>query len=95
MGVGAGVFFLAGFADVPAAVIFGGVIGDSVNCQRMLVEAPLAEGGWRGRGWRPYFREEPETDGNLRAVEEPAGKGDHAVHEVGRANADGEGEPSR
>jgi len=26
---------------------------------------------------------EPETDGNLRAVEELAGEGDHAVHEVG------------
>ncbi len=29
------------------------------------------------------FREEPEADGNLRAVEELAGEGDHAVHEVG------------
>jgi hypothetical protein len=25
----------------------------------------------------------PEADGNLRAVEELAGEGDHAVHEVG------------
>jgi hypothetical protein len=29
------------------------------------------------------FREEPEADGNLRAVEELAGEGEHAVHEVG------------
>ena len=29
------------------------------------------------------FREEPEADGNLCAVEELAGEGDHAVHEVG------------
>ena len=29
------------------------------------------------------FREEPEADGDLRAVEELAGEGDHAVHEVG------------
>ena len=29
------------------------------------------------------FREEPEADGNLRAVEELAGERDHAVHEVG------------
>jgi len=29
------------------------------------------------------FREEPEADGNLRAVEELAGEGDHAVHEAG------------
>jgi len=29
------------------------------------------------------FCEEPEADGNLRAVEELAGQGDHAVHEVG------------
>ena len=29
------------------------------------------------------FREEPEADGNLRAVEELAGEGNHAVHEVG------------
>jgi len=27
--------------------------------------------------------DEPEADGNLRAVEEQAGKGNHAVHEVG------------
>ena len=31
-----------------------------------------------------FFCEEPEADGNLRAVEELAGEGDHAVHEVGR-----------
>jgi hypothetical protein len=29
------------------------------------------------------FRQEPKADGNLRAVEEPAGEGDHAVYEVG------------
>ena len=29
------------------------------------------------------FREEPEADGNLRAVEELVGERDHAVHEVG------------
>ena len=29
------------------------------------------------------FREDPEADGDLRAVEELAGEGDHAVHEVG------------
>ena len=29
------------------------------------------------------FREEPEADGDLRAGEERARKGDHAVHEVG------------
>jgi hypothetical protein len=29
------------------------------------------------------FREEPETDGNLRAVGERAGKVDHAVHQIG------------
>lgn len=29
------------------------------------------------------FREEPEADGDLVAVEELAGEGDHAVHEVG------------
>ena len=29
------------------------------------------------------FPKEPEADGNLRAVEELAGEGDHAVHEVG------------
>ena len=29
------------------------------------------------------LREEPEADGDLRAVEELAGEGDHAVHEVG------------
>lgn len=28
------------------------------------------------------FRDEPEADGDLRAVEELAGEGDHAVHEV-------------
>jgi hypothetical protein len=29
------------------------------------------------------FREEPETDGNLRAEGERAGEVDHAVHEIG------------
>ncbi len=29
------------------------------------------------------FHEEPEADGNLWTVEELAGEGDHAVHEVG------------
>ena len=33
------------------------------------------------RGFR--FCQKPEPDGNLRAVEELAGEGDHAVHEVG------------
>ena len=43
--------------------------------------------------WRFTFRaaltlcEEPEADGNLRAVEELAGQGDHAVHEVGLDDA--------
>ena len=29
------------------------------------------------------FREEPEADGDLGAVEELTGEGDHAVHEIG------------
>ena len=29
------------------------------------------------------LREEPKADGNLRAVEELSGQGDHAIHEVG------------
>ncbi len=32
---------------------------------------------------RFVFRQKPKADGNLRAVEELAGEGDHAVHEVG------------
>jgi hypothetical protein len=32
---------------------------------------------------RVIFSAEPEADGNLGAVEELAGEGDHAVHEVG------------
>ena len=41
-----------------------------------LAEAAFGVGGF-------VFREEPEADGDLRAVEELAGEGDHAVHEVG------------
>ena len=41
-----------------------------------VAEAAFGVGGF-------VFRQEPEADGNLRAVEELAGEGDHAVHEVG------------
>lgn len=41
-----------------------------------VAEAAFGVGGF-------VFREEPEADWNLRAVEELAGERDHAVHEVG------------
>ena len=43
---------------------------------KAVAEAAFGVGGF-------VFRGEPEADGNLRAVEELAGEGDHAVHEVG------------
>ena len=42
----------------------------------VLMEAAFGVGGF-------VFREAPEADGYLRAVEELAGDGDHAVHELG------------
>ena len=43
--------------------------------------AAVAEAAFGGGGFA--FREEPEGDGYLRAVEELAGEGDHAINEVG------------
>jgi hypothetical protein len=37
-----------------------------------------------------FFPNEPEEDGNLLAIEELAGEGDHTVHEIG-LEADGGG----
>ena len=53
-----------------------------IDEERLL--APVAEAS-RFRQYRRalLLRQEPEADGNLRAVEELAGQGDHAVHEVG------------
>ncbi len=43
--------------------------------------AAVAEAAFDGGAF--VFREEAEADGDLRAVKELAGEGDHAVHEVG------------
>ena len=53
---------------------FAGI--DEEGLLAAVVEAPLRVGVL-------VFREEPEADGDLRAVEELAGEGDHAVHKVG------------
>ena len=51
----------------------------SVNEEGLL--AAVAEAAFGVGGF--VFREEPEADGDLCAVEELAGAGYHAVHEVG------------
>ena len=53
---------------------FAGV--DEEGLLAAVAEAAFGVGGF-------VFREEPEADGDLRAVEELAGEGDHAVHKVG------------
>ena len=52
-----------------------------VDEEGLLCGATVPRAGLPSRVF--VFREEPEADGNLRAVEELAGEGDHAVHEVG------------
>jgi len=42
--------------------------------------APIAEAAFGVGGFD--FRKEPEADGDMRAIEELAGEGDHAVHEI-------------
>ena len=59
------------FCGQCASAEFAGVFEESV-CAAVAVFAVVF-----------VFREEPEADGNLRAVEKLAGEGDHAVHKVG------------
>ena len=79
------------FLDVGVAELAVDAVDEGAHFPRVDEEGllPSVAEGMARRESRPtcapgfVFREEPEADGNLRAVEELAGKGDHAVHEVG------------
>ena len=53
------------------------------SCYQAEFRFAIEQTGIVRRIERVLFSAKPEADGNLRAVEELAGKGDHAVHEVG------------